>query len=136
MTYRADYRSIARAALAAVPRFSAVTILESWAGTIDVASLPVLGVVTPSETVAPGSSGQFERGTLLQIVLKRPGSETLEDEMDQDAEAIEAAVFAAIYTPSTQCFPTEISFNVNGDGRERIGTVLVTFRITSWRSAP
>lgn len=136
MTFRADYRSAARAALAAVPRFAGMEVIRSWAGMIDDAALPVLGVVTASETLQPGSSGQFEHATLLQVVTKRRGGETIEDELDLDADAIVAAVQPALFTREAQCFPSDITFAINGDGRQRTGTVVVTFRITSWRPAP
>ena len=136
MTWRSDYREVARDALEAAPRFSGIPIERSWAGNIDDDSLPILGVVTASEGVQPGSSGQFQRSTLLQVVIKRKGGEEIEDTLDDDAEAIEAAVFAALMTPGTQCFPADISFAINGSGRMRTGTVVVGFRITSWRPAP
>jgi hypothetical protein len=136
VSFRAGYLAAARAALSAAARFSGVTVLQSWAGTIDIESLPVIGVVIGSETIQPGSGGQFERSTLLQVILKRNGTTVVEDELDDDAAAIEAAVFPALHSRETQCFPADVAFSINGDGRERVGTVVVTFRITSWRPAP
>lgn len=136
MTWRSEYRAAARAALEAVPRFAEIPVERSWAGNVDDGSLPIMGVVTASEGIQPGSSGQFERGTLLQVALKRKGGISIEDDLDHDAEAIEAAIFAALMKTGTQCFPTEVSFMISGDGQQRVGTVVVSFRITSWRAAP
>lgn len=136
MTWRAAYRTAARVSLAQVHRFQNIPLERSWSGHVDDSRLPIMGVVTPSEGVRPSSSGRFERETLLQVALKRSGGASLEDDLDLDAEAIEAAVFAALINPSVQCFPAEISTSINGDGARRLGTVVVTFRILSWRAAP
>lgn len=136
MTWRSGYRSTARAALAAVPRFSGMTILPAWAGSIDPETLPVMGIVTAAERIRPGSSRQLERVTTLQVIIKRQGGNTLEAELDEDADAIEAAVMSAIWTSATPCLPSAISQTLNGEARQRIGTLLVDFEITSWRPAP
>lgn len=134
VAYRAAYRAAAFAALAADTRLGAVTQISAWGESLDIDTLPVLGVVTPSETARPSAHGQFERGTLLQVVLKRSGGKTLEDALDADAAAIEAAVVGALLTSEIQCFPEDLTTVVNGEGQRRIGTVVVNFRVTSWRS--
>ncbi|WP_323041143.1 hypothetical protein [Gemmobacter sp.] len=136
MTWRSDYRNSARAALEAVPRFAGMTILASWAGTIDAQTMPVMGIVTASEQMRPSSSGQFEHETLLQVVIKRQGGDTLEDELDDDDAAVIQAVMAALFTPATPCWPTAMNQILNGDGKQRIGTLVRDFKITSWRPAP
>ncbi|GGE26625.1 hypothetical protein SAMN05421774_11252 [Gemmobacter megaterium] len=136
MTWRAGYRSAARAALAAVPRFADMTVLATWSGSVDPETLPVLGVVTASEQQQPTSGGRFEHDTLLQIIVKRQGGDDLEDELDADDAAIIQAVMGAIYTRETPCLPTDMSQMLNGEGRQRIGTLVRSFKITSWRAAP
>lgn len=136
MSWRSDYRTAARAALAAVPRFADMTILSAWAGTIDPETLPVMGIVTASDQMRPSSSGQFEHETLLQVIIKRQGGDDLEDTLDDDDAAIIQAVMGAIMTRATPCWPTSMTQNLNGDGRQRIGTLVRDFRITSWRPAP
>lgn len=133
-SYRAQYRAAALAALAADPRLGSVRQIRAWGESLDIDTLPVLGVVTPNEDAKPAAHGQFERGTLMQVVLKRTGGETLEDEIDEDAAAIEAAVVGALLSASLQCFPESLSTVTSGEGQRRIGTAVVNFRVTSWRS--
>ena len=132
--WRSEYRAIVRSALTADPRLGAVTQLSAWAENIDIATLPVIGVVTPSESVGIPARGQSERGTLLQVVLKRRGGEDLEEQLDEDAEAIEACVVSALRSNQIQCIPEELSLPIAGDGQMRVGTVVINFRVTSWRS--
>lgn len=134
MTYRAEYRAAALAALKADPRLGRLTQISAWAGNIDAATLPVLGVVTPQERATPDTHGQFQRSTLLQVVVKRLGRDDVEDVLDEDAASVEAAVIAAIMTRDIQCFPEDLTVAVSGDGEQRVGTLIVNFRVTSWRS--
>lgn len=136
MSYRAGYRTAARAALKALPQFADFTFLDVWAGSIDPKSLPVIGVLTPGERVRPGSSGQFERSTTLQIALKRIGTAAaLEDQLDADAALIEPAVMAAVWSAGVQIFPTALSISFDTDGNKPVGTLVLDFEITSWRAA-
>lgn len=132
--WRSEYRAVVRAAMAADPRLGDVTQLSAWSENIDMKALPVLGVVTPSERISIPNRGQTERGTLLQVVLKRRGGQDLEDILDEDAEAIVACVIAALGSQHHQCIPEEVSMPINGDGQSRVGTIVVNFRVTSWRS--
>ncbi|RLL61524.1 hypothetical protein DYS74_17855, partial [Sinirhodobacter hankyongi] len=61
MSARGSFRAIARAALAADPRMSGFTLLSAWAGGINAELLPVIGVVTPQERVAPLTLKQAQR---------------------------------------------------------------------------
>lgn len=133
--YRADYRSAVRDSLAAVTRFADFTVLSAWSENIDASTLPVMAVVTPSERSSPSTHGSFERGTLLQVILKRQGGDDIEDDLDDDAAAGEAAVLTAFAVRTLQCLLEEVTTVVNGEGSQRIGTVTLSFRVTSWRSA-
>lgn len=134
MTYRSAYRASARAALAALGRTAAMTQLTAWAGNIDADLLPVIGVVTPDERSQPSTHGGFERTTLLQVVVKRLGTDDLEDVLDADAMAIEPAIMQAVGSREVQCLLESLTITVNGDGEQKIGTLIATFRVTSWRS--
>ena len=131
--WRSSYRSTARAALEAVPRLASVTILPAWRGNVDEETLPVLGVETPDERITLSARGATERGTLLQVVVKRLGGDEVEDDLDLDAEAIEEALFAAFLTSSTICKPEGISLMVEDRASRALGTLISTFRITSFQ---
>ncbi|MFC5736941.1 hypothetical protein [Sinirhodobacter huangdaonensis] len=131
--YRAEYRAAARAAMAADAALSGITQMTAWTERIDTMAMPLICVVTPSEKSRPSAHGQTERGTLLQVVLKRAGGTEIEDQLDLDADAIEAAVIGALMTRETECTTDEVTTVTSGDGSSRIGTVVVNFRVTSWR---
>lgn len=129
MSARGSFRAIARAALAGDPRMSGFTMLSAWAGGINAELLPVIGVVTPQERVAPLTLKQAQRTLRLQVVAKRLGAAELEDEIDLDADAIEACVTAAMHAQGLRCLPEEVTTTLNGEGEQKIGTVVVSFGI-------
>jgi hypothetical protein len=133
MTNRSEFRSIAKAALAADLRMQAIKQLSAWASNIAAEDLPVLGVVTPQERISDNTFDTFERSTLLQVVVKRFGTDDMEDVLDEDAEAIEAAVFGALMAQGFNTRPEEVTITLNGEGEQRIGTVVVTFRVTYFK---
>lgn len=136
MSYRSAYRKEARAALEFLPQCAGVTFLDVWAGSIDPQTLPVIGIETPGERSRPASSQTLERVTTLQIILKRSGAAAaLQDQLDEDAAAIETAVVAAIWSHGVQIFLTGLSITPEGDGTKIIGTLILDFEITSWRAA-
>lgn len=107
--------------------------LSAWAGNIPAEILPVLGVVTPQERAALDAFDIMERSTLLQIVVKRLGADDLEDVLDADADAIERCIVAAFAANQLRCLPENLIVTLNGEGEQRIGTVLVDFRVTWFR---
>ncbi|MBT9386981.1 hypothetical protein KM176_24490 [Pseudooceanicola sp. CBS1P-1] len=134
--YRSTFRAQAKAALEASGALAGVTLLSAWAEQIDAATLPVMGVATPSERSSRSShGGTLEKGTLLQVVLKRQGGSDLEDQLDTDTAAIEAAVSGALNGAGVQCLLEEVTTIVNGEGARRIGTATASFRVTSWHAA-
>lgn len=132
--YRSGYRAAVYAALTASERFGSVPQMRGWAENLDRVSLPVIAALTPSETKRVVAHGQIECETLLQVVLKRTGGASIEDDLDDDAEAIEALVIGALLGRQVQCFPESLTAVVSGDGQQRTGTVVVNFRVTSWRA--
>ncbi|NVK57323.1 MAG: hypothetical protein HWE26_17100 [Alteromonadaceae bacterium] len=136
MHYRSQFRADVRAALQADPLLAGITYLSAWAENIDPDTLPVMGVVTPSERSRVESHTSVEKGTLLQVVLKRRGDEDIEDDLDDDTAVIEATVIAALRTLQTQCVLEETTTVVDGSGGRRIGTATLSFRVTTWRAGP
>ena len=110
-----------------------VTQISAWAGGIPAEILPVIGVVTPQERAAMDSMGVMERSTLLQVVVKRLGGDDLEDILDLDGDAIEKCIVAAIFNADFRCLPENMTVTLNGEGEQRVGTILVDFRVTWFR---
>lgn len=131
--YRSEYRATARAALAAHPRFTDVTILKVWPGSVDDETLPVLGVLTPQEPCAADTHKSTTRRTLMQIALRRLGGDEVEDLLDEDSEIIEAIIIAALRRPDLRCVLEETSVVTGSQGYSFVGTLVMGFRLQSWR---
>ena len=127
---RSQIRSRAKAALAANPRMSGFEQISAWTGNIEASRLPVLGAVTPGERIDPETWSHYQRATVLQVVAKRLGRDDLEDQLDADADAIEAATLQSFAQWGVDCVPVSVSFTLNGEGEQRIGTVVAEFRVT------
>lgn len=134
--YRANIRKAAREALAGLPRFAGFTVPAVWPGALDAETLPVLGVLTPQERREQPSRASVTCRTLLQVVVRRRGSTTIEDELDEDSEEIEAAVTAAFLRVRQGCFLEDLSVVANTDGYSNIGTLVMSFRVTTFRNIP
>lgn len=131
--YRSDIRALARTALVAHPRFASFTAPRVWPGAVDAASLPVIGVLTPQDSSRMETLTSTERKTLMQVAVRRKGADEVEDTLDEDSELIEAIVLAAIRAQSRFCFLRETSVVSNTDGIQNIGTLVMTFEITTVR---
>ena len=131
--YRSDIRTLARAALLAHPRFDDFTSPKVWPGAVDVDSLPVIGVLTPQDSSRMESFTSTERKTLMQVAVRRAGGDDVEDALDDDSELIEAIILAAIRVENRFCFLRETSVVSNTDGSRNIGTLVMTFEVTTIR---
>lgn len=126
---RGVLRASLRTALAASAALDGVEILQSWAQNVDADLLPVAGVFTPREVSDPVDTTRVARTTDVVVMLRRSGGDTLEDALDDDSAAIEAAVMpvlrdfgAGVY----QLASTDIS--IDGQGKKRIGQIDMIFR--------
>lgn len=131
--YRSEYRATARTALAAHPRFADFTIFKVWPGSVDDATLPVLGVLTPQEPCEPDTQKTTTRRTLMQVAVRRLGGDEVEDTLDEDSGIIEAIIIAALRRPDLRCVLEETSIVSNSNGHSNVGTLVMGFRLQSWR---
>lgn len=131
--YRSEFRTLVREALAAHPRFTEVTVMRVWPGSIDAATLPVIGVLTPQERSAPDTQTTTRRGTLLQVALRRIGHDEVEDVLDADSAVVEAVVIATLRSRERNCVLKDTSVVSNSDAHAFVGTLVMSFRVTSWR---
>ncbi|MDS9467347.1 hypothetical protein RGQ15_07135 [Paracoccus sp. MBLB3053] len=130
--FRSEYRALVRAALRDHARFADFTILKVWPGSIDAATLPVLGVLTPQDRCEQETMTSTSRRTLLQVAARRAGHDEVEDVLDADSEIIEAVVNAAIRGAGISCFLDETSVVSNTMGERHVGTLVMSFRLTLW----
>ena len=130
---RKAIRAAALAALTVAPRFAAMTQISAWAQSVDTESLPCFGVATPEEVKETAEvSGLSRRDLTLVLSLRRLGGDDIEDALDDDAEAAEAAIIAALLGDNQICDLRRTAVTVNGDGRARIGALTLTFMVTYW----
>lgn len=134
--YRTDFRNLARTALAAHRRFSGFTVMKVWPGSIDADTLPVLGVLTPQDASTPDTKNTVTRSTLLQVAIRRLGGDEIEDELDLDSHDVEAIVTATLRAASVGCFLEQTSVVSNTHSEGVVGTLVMGFRLTSFRAEP
>lgn len=131
--YRSTFRAAARAALAAHPRFSSVNVLRVWPGSVDAATLPVLGILTPNEPSARDTQRSVTRRTLLQVALRREGGDDIEDVLDEDSALIEALILGALRSQDVRCVLEETSLVSHSQSRAYVGTLVMSFRVQTWQ---
>ncbi|RJE84029.1 hypothetical protein [Paracoccus onubensis] len=134
--YRSQYRQVALAALTAHSRFASFTRLKVWAGSIDDQTLPVIGVLTPQERREQPGKPSVTCRTLLQVVVRRLGHDDVEDQLDDDSELIEAIVSDSFLKIRQGCFLEDLSVVTNTDGHSNVATLVMSFRLTSFRKIP
>lgn len=125
-------RAEAKAALVASAYLAGFTEISAWAQSVDVAALPAWAVATPREMRDRVAQTRDQRELTLAIVIKRVGAEDIEDQMDADADAIEAALMPALINDNRDCDLTQTETRVDGDGAQRVGTLTMAFTITYW----
>lgn len=121
-------REAAAAAIGSEATFDGVTRLKSWARTIDADLCPVFAVTTPREQVVRPAVDQSDRSVSLVFGLRRTGGDELEDTLDADSAAAEAAILPVLdgYLDA-QLVETRIEVNQE-NGAIRVGTLLMEFR--------
>lgn len=125
-SHRTDLRAAVRAALVGSPRLAGATIVDGWSQALDTDPLPVIGLRIPREAARRAAYDEVERTVEVEIVIKRAGGETIEDEADLDTEAIETAVLAALRPLTTNAEVERTTLMVNGDGGRRVSTLTLT----------
>lgn len=125
--HRSDLRAAARAALQQDARIGRMPMLKAWAQGVDEPTLPVVTVATPTEQSGRAAKDTVQRSVTLSVIVKRSGGETIEDELDLDAAAVEAAVLPAIAGLCADADIDRTEIRMQGDGERRIGIVDVRF---------
>lgn len=134
--YRGQIRTATRLALEHCPHFAGIPMILAWSTSLDVDSLPVLAVMTPSETKGDAARGSSERIVTLQVMLRRLGGDDIEDSLDLDSSVLEGAVLDALRTQNwgAELQATEVSIDQAGIGR--VGSLDMKFLVTLWVAEP
>ena len=125
-----------RSALRAVVRPALVTTLAgfrdlpAWSASIDSGSLPAFAIATPLTQTSRVAADTWQRAITLLVMAKRTGGDVIEDTLDADALAIEAAMGPVFDAFGAQWWELETeATRLDGDGADRIGSIDMTFRV-------
>lgn len=130
---RAEVYAALNLILTAVPRLSNARVVSAWRPALDVKSLPAIGIATPSERFEPTDQSTTQGRVALVIVLKRTGDDDLEDQLDDDAEALIDPLIDALIREDRGVELSSSAIDISADGSPRIGTLTLTFDIIHWR---
>ncbi|TWJ05761.1 hypothetical protein IQ03_00569 [Gemmobacter caeni] len=131
---RQQIRASARAALQA--GLTGWTEFFAWAQSVNAEHLPAWAVATPSERRSSASQDTAQRETSLVVVVKLLGGDLIEDDLDEAADQIEAAVVAALRASNLMCELTQSETRIDAEAVKRLGTLTMSFTVTYWTDDP
>jgi hypothetical protein len=135
MTYRSELRDAVGDALeysewAAVAAPQSFERVKSWGQVLSVDHYPVFGVSTRRQTTFEDTKDEYLREITLGVAWKREGNnDAIEDLIDEDADAIEELVLAALRPLAFNVTPADLTIDTeaaDGGGRTGIGTYTFT----------
>lgn len=131
---RKEIRALAVAALAAAPALNGLTEVSAWSDTIDAESLPAYAVAIIAEANDTVDLGGTENSiaTLLVVLKAQQGDGDLDDGIDDLADAAEAAVVAAVTSPTRFCSLGQTTLKSDYQGARRVATATLQFAVTYW----
>lgn len=130
--YRTRYRQIAHLALTVAPHFAGVKLMSAWVSSVSADDLPAMGIATPRERKDESALDSSDRETTMVIVLKRAGTDDIEDRIDADSLAIEAAILASMRTEGVGAQLDTTTIQIDGQGERRIASLTMEFRLLAF----
>lgn len=127
--HRIVIRAAAVAALYGVLRFKRFTHIKALSQSVDADTLPVYGFSTPREISSATDQSAHERRVELKARFTRLGDDSIEDDLDLDAEAAEAALLPVLRSAYLDAEIMQTELQLSGEGKQRVGTVELTFSI-------
>lgn len=111
--------------------------LKSWGQSLDQDMLPAVGVMTPTERVEGLDGSTLRRGTTFVVHFAMVGGDDLEDDLDDYADVVEAAVYAVLNLRDAPLFSVEsLDFEIKSAGGQRMGSATLTFSETRYSPEP
>lgn len=128
--HRAVFRTVVRTALAADARIGCFTSYNAWFRSKSLDSGPAYTVHIPQDPSRLSSVDGREWLTQIEVILKRQGSDTIEDDIDLDVTAIDRAVLPALLRIAgvITAEPEGVEFEYNGEGAAIVVQAKVRFR--------
>lgn len=136
MSHRKALRDAARAAMAGAARFAGWTAPRSWSQALDLDAMPMWAVTVAEEQSAWGDKDSLRRDVTVTVTMRRAGADTLEDILDEDAAAAEAAVWPALDAAAMTSALTETRTQFAGEGARRIGQLDLRFTCVVFTETP
>ena len=127
--HRKTLRDAVAQALTGVVRFAGFEMIPAFVQGIDEETLPVIGVLTPGEQSRRVADDLLARTVDLLVILKRRGGGDIQDVMDADAVAIEAAVAGAIDAICINWHLRQTQMQISGEGGTRAGSIVLSYSI-------
>lgn len=128
--HRTDLRNAAWNALRVAVRMRDMVFIKAWAQGIDEETLPAWTVATPREQSGAAAKDTLRRDVMLSVIVKRTGGDDIEDQLDLDSAAIEAAVLPVILPLCLHAEIDQTDMKMQGQGERRVGVVEVRFACT------
>lgn len=135
-TERKAIRAAAKLALRNDPALAAFTEISAWVQSIDATTLPAWAVATPQERRDRQSDDHAQEDVTLAVIVKRLGDDDIEDQLDDDSAAVDAAICAALRDQFTQVELAQTETKLDGEGARRVGTLTMAFTVTYWVDDP
>jgi len=126
VTWRKAFRDFAKTGMRTDPYFSAFTELPSWAQDIDAGTLPVWSVMTPREQIDSQNKDELRRTFDLTVTMARAGGDDVDDILDADALAAEAAVMPTLKSAGLYAEMAGVATRMAGEGARRLGEIELT----------
>lgn len=128
--HRKALRDAVMAGMAGHSRFAGMQAIRAWAQAVDDEALPAFGVLTPQESARRVAKDLLSRTVQLVVVVKRAGGAAIEDDLDADAEAIEAIVGAAVFPAALDYTLTDTQMPLAREGGKTSGSIVLRFDVT------
>lgn len=134
---RKALRQTIRTAIRNAPAFVGWTELKSWAQSVDPDMMPVIGLMTPREDVEGLDGDTLRRSTTFAVHFAILGADSIEDDLDDTADAVETLVYATLKQRDMPLYSIQnLDFEIKDAGGQRMGSATLTFSETRFSPEP
>ena len=129
---RVVIRADVKTALAALVGIEPDQVQTVYRKEIDIDQLPEITVLTPREQVQRTAVGMVDRIIDVVVVVRRKGGDTLDDDLDNESDDIEAAVLPVLAGHGDEEEVVEVSTQFDVKGSTRVGQLELRFRLVRY----
>jgi len=129
---RVEIRADVKAALATLSGINATEIQTIFRKEIDIDQLPEITVLTPRERVTRTAVDMVDRVVDVVVAVRRKGGDTLDDDLDNESDDIEAAVLPVLEAHGDDVELVEVTTQFGAKGATRVGQLELRFRLVRY----